>query len=163
MVNNKNLTCGTCGSDASEDSEYCFNCGAIFIEDVKCINHDNIEAAGVCVICSRAFCSECGIDAVGRFFCEEHDEYEVYQNMARIYGSADEVAIRYAAARLEEAGLHPFIFSRKASPMHLGGADYSLFRASGDSANVIINEIKLMVPFSEVVEAEEILSELEIE
>jgi hypothetical protein len=46
--------------------------------------------------------------------------------------------------------------------MHLGGTDYSLFRASGDFDGHIINEIKLMVPCSEVLEAEKLISEINI-
>jgi hypothetical protein len=46
--------------------------------------------------------------------------------------------------------------------MHLGGTDYSLFRASGDFNGHIINEIKLLVPCPEVLSAEKIISELEL-
>ncbi|MEJ2103889.1 MAG: hypothetical protein P8X47_04845 [Ignavibacteriaceae bacterium] len=82
--------------------------------------------------------------------------------MARVYGSSDFAQVNYIKSCLEQESLHPFIYSRKASPMHLGGTDYSLFRASGDFNGHIINEIKLMVPCSEVLDAEKIISELEL-
>ena len=43
----------------------------------------------------------------------------------------------------------------------MGGVDYSLFRASGEYNGHIINEIKLMVPCSEVLKAEKIIDEIE--
>ncbi|MBZ0198962.1 MAG: hypothetical protein K8H86_03775 [Ignavibacteriaceae bacterium] len=160
--NNKE-TCGICEFELVGDNDFCPNCGALLIEEVECTNHPKVEAIGVCVICSQAFCNDCGGLTEDKFLCNEHENYETFQNMARVYGSSDEVTIRYAAECLEQAGLHPFVFSRKASPMHLGGADYSLFRASGDTSKHIVNEIKLLVPHGEVLEAEKILEELDIE
>lgn len=155
------FNCVNCEIELIGDDDFCPNCGTVFIEDVYCTNHNDIDAEGVCVICAHAFCGECGGKYENKFLCSEHESYEIYQNMVRVYGTSNEADIRYTADCFKKADLHPFIFSRKASPMHLGGSDYSLFRASGDSANHIINEIKLLVPFSEVLQAEEVLKELE--
>ena len=46
--------------------------------------------------------------------------------------------------------------------MHLGGTDYSLFRASGDFNGHIINEIKLMVPCGKVLAALEKIEDLNL-
>jgi len=81
--------------------------------------------------------------------------------MARVFGSSDEQQVSNYKSALEQNDLHPFIFQRKASPISLGGGDYTLFRASGDSAGHIINEIKLMVPCSEVLQAENIIDEID--
>ncbi|MFQ5707661.1 MAG: hypothetical protein ACE5HO_09450 [bacterium] len=53
-------------------------------------------------------------------------------------------------------------FSRKASPISIGGADYHLFRASGEYDGHRINEIKLMVPCKEAIKAAQVLRDLEI-
>ena len=82
--------------------------------------------------------------------------------MARVFGSSDEAQILYLKECLEENSLHPFVYSRKSSPMHLGGSDYSLFNASGDFDGHLINEIKLMVPCSEVLDAEKIIKEIDL-
>lgn len=82
--------------------------------------------------------------------------------MARVYGVSDEVTAQYASKCLEQEGLHPILYSRKASPISLGGADYTLFRASGEYDGHIINEIKVMVPCQEVLQAERVLGKLRL-
>ncbi len=160
--NEKNV-CGICEFELAGENDFCPNCGALLIEDVHCTNHPEDEAEGVCVICAQAFCKNCGSITEEKFLCNEHEDYETFQNMARVYGSSDEVTIRYAAECLEQAGFHPFVYSRKASPLHLGGADYSLFRPAGDTSRHIVNEIKLLVPCGEALEAEKVLEDLDIE
>lgn len=82
--------------------------------------------------------------------------------MARVYGVSDEAQAQFVKICLAQAGLHPFIFSRNAGPWHMGSGDYTLFRAPGEYIEHIINEIKVMAPLQEVIEAEKIISELEI-
>ena len=158
----RSFECSFCQNEINEDDEFCPECGTLF-EDAKCINHPNENAAGACVICCEPYCKECGFFVNDRIFlCNEHSEYEIYEGMARIYGSADAAQIEYLENCLEQSNLHPIAFSKKASPLHLGGSDYSLFRASGEFNGHIINEIKLMVPLQEVIEAEEILRHLNL-
>jgi len=38
---------------------------------MKCYNHPEIEAVGVCTLCKRAVCSECGIEVQGKLVCRE--------------------------------------------------------------------------------------------
>ena len=155
------LFCDFCGTEASNDAEFCNKCGTIFIDDVSCFNHPDDDARGVCAICHQAYCKKCGLRVNGIFLCNEHSDYEIYEGMARVFGSSDEQQISYYKSILEENNLHPFIFERKTSPLSLGGVDYSLFRASGDANGKLINEIKLMVPCSEVLQAEKIIDEIE--
>ncbi len=155
------LFCDFCGNESTDDSEFCGKCGNLFINDVQCINHTERDAAGVCTICLQAYCKKCGFRVNNVFLCNEHSNYEIVEGMARVFGTPDEALVNYIKSCLENDGLHPFIYNRKATPMHLGGSDHSLFRASGDSQNVIINEIKLVVPCSEVLEAEKIIKEIE--
>ena len=156
----KQAYCDNCELEVDEDSDFCPRCGTLFVKGVKCTNHPSRDADYVCVICSEPFCKECGTTVSGIFLCSQHDSYEIYEGMARVYGSSDVAQVNYIKGCLEQESLHPFIYSRKASPMQLGGSDYSLFRASGDFDGHIINEVKLMVPCSEVLSAEKIISEL---
>ncbi|GBD86365.1 hypothetical protein BMS3Abin03_00282 [bacterium BMS3Abin03] len=156
------IECTNCGSVAEQDSDYCPRCGALFIDNVFCVNHKQVEAAGICLICSEPFCEKCGHSVSNVFICNPHAHYEIYEGMAKVYGTSDEIQIHFVKNCLEEESLHPFIFSRKSSPMHLGGTDYSLFRASGDYNGHLINELKLMVPCSEVLQSEEIIARLEL-
>ena len=155
------LFCDFCGTEISNDAEFCTKCGTIFIDDVSCFNHSDNEARGVCAICHQAYCKHCGLRVNNIFLCNEHSHYEIYEGMARVFGSSDEQQVNYYKTVLEENGLHPFIYERKASPLSLGGVDYSLFRASGEFDGHIINEIKLMVPCSEVLKAENIIDDLD--
>ena len=161
MEKRKHL-CVNCNFEADADSDYCPRCGTLFIKNIKCENHSKDKAEGVCVICGNPFCDKCIYPVNNIFLCTEHDGYEIYEGMARVFGTSDEIQIHYVESCLKENSFHPFVYSRKSSPMHLGGTDYSLFRASGDFDGHIINEIKLMVPCSEVLEAEKLLSEINI-
>lgn len=39
---------------------------------MKCINHNEKEALGVCVLCGKPFCEECLILEEGKYYCLEH-------------------------------------------------------------------------------------------
>ena len=152
--------CTNCEFKVDDDSDYCPRCGTLFIEEVKCEVHTHIETEGVCVICAISFCNKCGHKVNNVFLCNEHDGYEIYEGMARVFGTSDSTQVEYIKSCLDQESFHPFVYSRKSSPMHLGGTDYSLFRASGDFNGHIINEIKLMVPCGEVLKAEKLISEI---
>lgn len=162
LLKNREYICENCDLEIEETPEFCPRCGTLFIEETVCDNHPGVEAVGVCVICSLPFCDKCGYETNNVFLCNEHGDYEIYESMVRVFGSSDEVQIRYLKEYLEDNDIHPFVYSRKSSPMHLGGSDYSLFRASGDFNGHLINEIKLMIPCGEVLEAEKLLSEIDI-
>lgn len=155
------LFCDFCGTEISDDSEFCIKCGTIFIDDVSCFNHTDDEAKGVCAICHQAYCKRCGLRVNSIFLCNEHSDYEIYEGMARIFGSSDEQQVNYYKSVLEDNSLHPFIYERKASPITPGDGGYPFFGAMGDANGKLIYEIKLMVPCSEVLLAEKIIDELE--
>lgn len=154
------IKCRHCGYIVNSDSEFCSKCGTLIIEQVYCLNHNNNSADGVCAVCHQPYCKKCGLRVNSIFLCDEHSEYEIVEGMARIFGSSDESQINFIKSFLEKEGFHPFIYNRKATPMHLGGSDHSLFRAAGDSRNSVINEIKLVVPCAEVLDVKMILDEL---
>ena len=45
------IICSYCNSTVKEDDDFCPECGALFIDEVYCENHNNILAKGVCIIC----------------------------------------------------------------------------------------------------------------
>jgi hypothetical protein len=156
------LTCSDCHQKVNADDQFCPHCGSLFEKNLRCIHHPHEEAAGACIICRLPYGSKCG-GRVGKIFlCRKHEAYEIYEGMARVFGVSDDVTAQYACKCLEQEGLHPILYSRKASPLSLGGADYTLFRASGEYDGHIINEIKVMVPCQEVVEAERVLKKLDL-
>lgn len=158
----KNI-CSRCEREINDEDDFCPDCGTLFKENVKCAEHPDAEAGGVCVICCEPFCKNCGLFVNDRvFLCADHSDYEIFEDMARIYGSFDSLQVDYAKNCLEQEGLNPIIYSRKASPLHMGASEYSLFEASGDYNGHIVNEIKLLVPVQQVINAEEILRQLEI-
>lgn len=156
------VICDNCESTIDDDSDFCPFCGGLFLEDVKCEVHPDKDAIGVCVICQSPICGSCAGRTDDYFLCKEHANYEIYQGMARIYGTSDFALSEFVNDSLIKAGFHPFNYSRKTSPISLGGLDYSLYRASGEFDGHIINEIKIMVPLSEVIDAEKIIDELEL-
>jgi len=154
--------CDFCGNPAREDDDFCPDCGAIFINDVKCLRHSMTGAEGVCVICTEPFCEKCGSFINKLFLCHAHERYEIIQGMARVYGINDTSQAELVTGILKEKGFHPFIYSKKSNPLHMGNADYTLFRAAGDYNGHTINELKVMVPCQEVLEAEQVLRDMEL-
>jgi hypothetical protein len=156
------LMCDYCREPVNAADEYCPNCGSIFEEDVVCNRHSERQAQGVCIICSLACCEECGCRVNDLFLCEQHSQYEIYEGMARVAGGNDFALTQHACNCLEQAGLHPFLFSRKETAFSGGGPEWSLFRAFGEYDGHIVNEFKIMVPCQEVIAAEQELEELEL-
>ncbi len=161
METRKHL-CTNCSFEADDDSDYCPRCGTLFIKNIKCEIHTKNEAAGVCAICGKPFCSNCGHSVNNIFLCSEHNGYEIYEGMAKVFGTSDEIQIHYVKSCLQENSFHPFIYSKKSAPMQLGGNDQSLINLSGNQVEKILNEIKLLVPCGEVLEAEKLVSQLNI-
>ncbi len=143
-----------------QSDDFCPHCGMLNRQDLKCANHKANSAEGACIICSKPLCSRCGGWVNKRFLCADHAGYEIYEDMARVYGVSDEAAAQYVCKCLEQDGLHAVLYARKASPISGGGPDYTLFVASGEYDGHIINEVKVMVPCQEVVRAERVLKDL---
>lgn len=153
--------CTHCSNAVNDEDEFCTHCGSILIENIRCGHHRKQEAKGVCIICGHPCCTQCGGFVNDLFLCNDHIEYEIYEGMARIYGSLDDVSAQHTKTRLEQAGIHPILFCRvqpKGGPRFV----YTLFRSAGDNGGHIVNEIKVMVPCQEVMKAEKVLRKLKI-
>jgi hypothetical protein len=94
--------CDNCDLEIDEDSDFCPRCGTLFNEGVKCTNHSSTDADFVCVICCEPFCKKCGAIVSGVFLCDQHDSYEIYDGMARVYGSSDFAQVNYIKGCLEQ-------------------------------------------------------------
>lgn len=160
MTKKSSVVCGICSADAAATDDFCPACGCLLVSTIPCAHHGDRIAEAACIICAEPFCAECGTWVRDRFLCNRHRSYEIIEGMVRIFGVSDSVQAQYAADCLTKARLHPVIFERKASPISLGGPDYTLFRASGDADGHIINETKVMVPCQEVPEGEKVLRRL---
>ena len=164
-MGNDNFICENCNNPVDESGKYCPECGSLFEKNIMCCNHPDENAEGICIICNKSFCNKCGM-MVDRgysnniFLCEEHSNCEIIEGMVRVYGTYDNVQVQYVNDCLEKEGLHPFVFFRKASFLHPGGENYTLYEPSGDFDGHIINEDKIMVPCKEVIQAEIILKEI---
>ena len=152
-ISSEDLICSLCENEIQKDDEFCPNCGMLFTEFVKCNLHSDKDAAGACVICSTPYCERCGLFVEGEIFlCNEHSEYETVQGMACVFSADDSMQIDLIKSNLAEEGLHPFSFPEKISSIH------SALAYTGNTSN----NFPLMVPFQEVMRAEEILREMEL-
>ncbi len=152
------LQCGNCELELTNEDEFCPRCGSIFDETVKCYKHESQSAEGVCVICNYAFCNKCGGFVNETFLCQEHEHYEVLQSLAVVGESKESYEIESLRNTLIGNGLHPFLFSGRNIPStYLPSTEYSNQNAL-DLAIYGNGKIKILVPFSEVLEAENILS-----
>jgi hypothetical protein len=152
------LTCGECSNLVQEDAEYCPNCGAMFKQEFRCTHHPSKPADGICVICKKPFCGECGVDVMNIYFCNQHGNYEVHEGMAQVFVHTDNVQVQHAARCLQKAGYHPFLFSRLFSPG--SDIDHGIpFRKHSRNSNT---DLKVLVPFCEVLEAEKALGNLSL-
>ncbi|TAK51669.1 MAG: hypothetical protein EPO24_15685 [Bacteroidetes bacterium] len=147
--------CEECNETVNEKDTFCANCGAMFLENQFCALHDT-PVEGVCVICFKLCCRICGKKENGIFLCNEHWLYEIYEGMARIWGSTDNVQAQFVVNLLEQAGFHPFLYSMRFNP----GADIvSINKIYLNYGEHPICELKVLVPFREVLKAEQVLKE----
>ena len=96
-----------------------------------------------------ALCNRCAKRKNGVWLCVDHRHYEIYQSLVRVFGTRDAVQAQYAASCIEQAGGHPFVYSRMPTMSSEGEAG-------------IVGEHKVLVPPGEVMAVEEVLRELEL-
>lgn len=150
--------CPICDREVCHYDEHCRFCGSLFVDNIYCTNHTDTEAEGICLICSKPFCSECGTEVIGKFFCKEHSNYELLENLVTIYGSKDYNKILAIKALLEELNLHPTIINKTEKDTLGDISYYNNFNRSDNLVEKLSEEIKILVPCQEVQEAEELLS-----
>lgn len=156
MDPSSDLCCELCESEVKASDRYCPACGSVFDEYYHCAAHPDQQAEGVCVICSTPCCRLCGGWKQKHFFCDAHSRYELIENMVRIYVSRDALSLHYAGSCLEQAGLHPFLYP----PYFDESEPFSEDGTLGRYGSLSRSSSKILVPLSEVREAERILREL---
>jgi hypothetical protein len=158
MSSSGDLVCSRCEQPVQEGTAFCLHCGTPFSDALRCMEHPHEPAAGVCLACRRPCCRACGKHAGDAFLCTRHASYESYEGMARVFGSTDVLQAEHTSGVLEQAGLHPFVFSRARYPR----PDVSSFFSFPQVYERTIPEQKVLVPFAEIQEAERVLGELGI-
>lgn len=154
--------CPHCSGSVKANDDFCPECGTLFAEFVKCIEHTDKEANGVCVICCEPFCKECGIYVNKVFFCIDHCEYKFSEGMVSLFNTNDAAKMEIIRDNMERSGLHTLIFSERTSHYLSNILNFSPPKEANPSVLLSNNEQVLMVPFQEVIRAEEILDELNI-
>ena len=91
----ESYVCANCDNEVSEILDFCPYCGNLFLEDTKCVNHPESIAVGACLICEAPYCNDCGGYVNEKFLCSVHEHYEIYQGMAKVYGSSNAVYCDY--------------------------------------------------------------------
>lgn len=113
MEENQKSICSFCNHTVKEDDDFCPECGSIFLQNVECINHKNIIADGVCIICMEPFCKDCGLFVNDiHFLCNKHSDYEVMEGKVCVFEEEDAGRAQRINDFLKSAGLHPFLFSK---------------------------------------------------
>ena len=139
-------TCEKCGTNKQSVDRYCSQCGALFIEETTCYNHPSTFAQGVCAICNQACCKKCGLWVNHIFLCDLHSNYDIYEGMACVGVSDDEMELKVAHDILVQEGFHPFIY-KTMEYRNRGLIEHSLV------------PVKLLVPCKEVFGAEKVIDD----
>jgi len=153
--------CPHCGNVVLPDDDFCTHCGEPFADGLMCAHHPGTGAAGVCIVCAVALCAECGKRVNDHFLCNHHSTFFIYDGMVGVYGTG--IVDRATAARrlLEDAGLHPVLFSARLVE-ELPDTDYSLIKRGNDD-EISPFPLQLTVPCEEVTRAETLVESLRSE
>jgi RNA polymerase subunit RPABC4/transcription elongation factor Spt4 len=150
------INCSNCNEEITPDSEFCPHCGVLFPEASKeqCDTDTGQAATGVCIICRKLVCDECGKQVHGRMLCLDHRKVEVQQDWARVFQSTDINDSELAKVLLESNGFR--VLGQNFAPIGYvwdGGGDSALSRSN------ISKPAKVFVPIPEYLRAEEALKE----
>ena len=150
------ISCSACNEEITPDSEFCPHCGVLFdgAADEKCDTHTSNLARGICIICRKLVCGECGKVVYGRRFCLEHQNVEVQQDWARVFQSSDINDSGLVKALLESTGFK--VLGQNFEPVGYvwdGGGDSPVSRSN------VSRPAKVFVPIPEYLRAEEALRE----
>ena len=150
------ISCSSCTEEITPDSEFCPHCGVLFdaAANEKCDTHPENLANGICIICRKLVCEECGKVVHGRHFCLEHRSVEVQQDWAQAFQSTDINESELVKSLLESNGFRVLV--ETFMPMGYvwgGGGDSALSRSA------VNKPAKVFVPIPEYLRAEEALKE----
>jgi hypothetical protein len=148
--------CPNCSEEVTKDSDFCPHCGTLFSEagEVICDEHPQQQASGVCIICRKVLCQECGVQVHGRIFCIAHRRVRVQQDWAEIFRSTEIADAELVKSVLESAG-HKVQVQNFHSIGFIwdGGGDSPISRSN------INKPAKVFVPIPEYLEAKKVTEE----
>jgi hypothetical protein len=100
------IKCRYCGEEITADSDFCPHCGMLFAEAgaVFCDLHTLEPGVGVCIICRKLCCEECGTRIRGRYFCSAHRKVKVEQDWAEVFRSTEISDAELVKSFLESTG-----------------------------------------------------------
>jgi hypothetical protein len=145
-------TCSNCNEEVTVDSDFCPHCGMLFkeTENVFCDEHQKNPAQGVCIICQRLVCQECGVSSAGRIFCEAHRKVEVQEDWAEVFRSTEVADAELIKSLLESTGVK--VLEQNFSPKgSIWEGDSSIWRSN------INKPAKVLVPIPEYLQAMEVV------
>lgn len=151
------FVCPKCNNEVHEDDDFCTHCGELFSEEIPCSFHEHVRSTGVCIICARPCCDECGGLVGSHFLCGPHASYEIFGGMVRVDAALDDASAQSKKSCLEHSGLHPLLLCRRDS-IRGSRPRYTPYDAASDQGGDGADEIKVMVPCGEVEEAEKALA-----
>ena len=149
-------TCRQCKNEVTKDSDFCPHCGILFEEAGKvcCDLHPLEPGTGVCIICRKLCCEECGTKVHGRFFCSAHRKVKVEENWAEVFRSTDITEAELVKSVLESSGQKVLVQNFNAIGFIWdGGGDSSISRSN------INKPAKVFVPIPEYVDAVQLVKD----
>jgi hypothetical protein len=146
------IKCSYCGEEITDDSDFCPHCGVLFTKAGQefCDLHTLEPGAGVCIICRKLCCEECGTKVRGRFLCSAHRKVKVEQDWAEIFRSTEISDAELVKSILESAGHKVLVQNFNSIGFILdGGGDSPISRSN------INKPAKVYVPIPEYLDAVE--------
>jgi hypothetical protein len=148
--------CFYCKNEVTYDSDFCPHCGVLFAEAGKvfCDLHPLEPGVGVCIICRKLCCEECGAKVRGRFFCSAHRKINVEQDWAEVFRSTEIADAELVKSFLESAGQKVLVQNfNSIGFIWDGGGDSPISRSN------INKPAKVFVPIPEYLDAVKIVEE----
>ncbi len=126
--NNEKIKCPECGFIFSAESFYCPECGLLVINDYRCINHKNIIAKWMCVVCQTPLCDNCVHFKLGRAFCEVHLDTFIIDGHLPVFKTGSPWVAYLVLGRLKQSGIPCVLFNQHDSSYSINIGDLSFLR-----------------------------------
>jgi len=150
------VRCPHCSNEITSDSDFCPHCGILFAGagNAPCDLHQLEFGVGVCIICRKVCCRECGTTVRGRFFCTVHKKVRVEEDWAEVFRSTEIADAELIKSVLESAGQKVLVQNfNSIGFVWDGGGDSPISRSN------INKPAKVFVPIPEYLNAAQVVEE----